>query len=148
MDSVINNYIFFYYLLFTCNTLVTQDGNLPLFLALENGNHGVCRELLKELSKEQINMHRPATGETGIHIGMRKKDIDMLRLMVDNGGDVDQQNVNIMLFYINHSINKIVILLFVVFSCVDTQINRKKVKLLFIWPPLWVMNSLSNSCTW
>nr|XP_046909522.1 uncharacterized protein LOC124490979 [Dermatophagoides farinae] len=69
-----------------------KDGNLPLFLALENGNHGVCRELLKESAKEQINMHKPETGETGIHIAIRKKDTDMLRLMVDNGGDVDQQN--------------------------------------------------------
>lgn len=65
-----------------------------MFHALENGNHGVCRELLHVLPKEQINMHKPSTGETGIHIGMAKKDIDMLRLMVDNGGDVDQQNVS------------------------------------------------------
>lgn len=72
-----------------------KDGNLPLFLALENGNHGVCRELLKESAKEQINMHVPQTGETGIHIAIRKKDTDMLRLMVDNGGDVDQQNVKL-----------------------------------------------------
>ena len=64
-----------------------------MFIALENGNHGVCRELLKELAKDQINLHKQNTGETGIHIAMRKKDIDMLRLMVDNGGDVDQQNV-------------------------------------------------------
>ncbi|XP_027200011.2 LOW QUALITY PROTEIN: uncharacterized protein LOC113794122 [Dermatophagoides pteronyssinus] len=69
-----------------------KDGNLPLFIALENGNHGVCRELLKELPKEQINTHKPETGETAIHIAIRKKDTDMLRLMVDNGGDVDQQN--------------------------------------------------------
>lgn len=70
-----------------------KDGNIPLFLALENGNHGVCRELLHVLGKEQINMHIPSTGETGIHIAMKKRDIDMMRLMVDNGGDVDQQNV-------------------------------------------------------
>ena len=71
-----------------------QDGNIPLFLALENGNHGVCRELLHVMPKEQINIHKPNTGETGIHIAMRKRDLDMLRLMVDNGGDVDQQNVS------------------------------------------------------
>lgn len=76
-----------------------KDGNLPLFLALENGNHGVCRELMKELAKEQINTHRPDNGETGIHIAIRKKDTDMLRLMVDNGGDVDQQNVNSFFFF-------------------------------------------------
>lgn len=71
-----------------------KDGYIPLFQALENGNHGVCRELLHAMAKEQINTHIPSTGETGIHIGLRKKDLDMLRLMVDNGGDVDQQNVS------------------------------------------------------
>ena len=76
------------------NIFSHQDGMLPLFLALEIGNHGVCRELLHALGKEQINTHVDSNGETGIHIATRKKDLDMLRLMVDNGGDVDQQNVS------------------------------------------------------
>ena len=100
-----------------------KDGNLPLFLALENGNHGVCRELLKESAKEQINMHKPETGETGIHIAIRKKDTDMLRLMVDNGGDVDQQNVSF--FYNSHFI--------LLFSVRYSISNRKMDKLHYIW---------------
>jgi ankyrin repeat protein len=38
-------------------------------------------------------MKRPSTGETAIHLAMKKKDLDMLRLLVDNGGNIDSQNV-------------------------------------------------------
>ncbi len=45
------------------------------------------------MAKEQVSMRRPDTGETAIHLAMKKKDLDMLRLLVDNGGNVDAQNV-------------------------------------------------------
>jgi len=60
-------------------------------------SHGLCRELLNQLGKEQTNMKRPSTGETALHIAMKKKDLDMMRLIIDNGGNIDSQNVRITL---------------------------------------------------
>ena len=45
------------------------------------------------MPKEQINMKRPSTEDTAIHLAIKKKDIDMLKLLVDNGGNVDLKNV-------------------------------------------------------
>lgn len=82
-----------------CNWLNVKDGNIALFLALETGNHGICRELLSVLAKEQTAIKRADTGDTAIHLAMKKKDIEMLRLLVDCGGSVDAQNVNMFAFH-------------------------------------------------
>jgi ankyrin repeat protein len=45
-------------------------------------------------------MKRPTTGETAVHIAMKKKDLDMLRLLIENGGNIDSQNVRIVFKFI------------------------------------------------
>ena len=62
-------------------------------MALDCGNHGVSRELLNVIPKEQTSMKRPTTGETALHLAMKKKDLEMMRLLVDNGANTDAQNV-------------------------------------------------------
>ncbi|RWS27838.1 ion channel nompc-like protein [Leptotrombidium deliense] len=69
-----------------------SDGNIPLFLAVETGNHGVCRELLMALPKEQTALVKPITLETTAHTATKKRDMEMLRLVVDAGCDVNARN--------------------------------------------------------
>lgn len=77
--------------------ITIKEGNIPLLLAADTGNHGVCQELLNAYPKEQISYLRPETGETALHIATRRKDMDMLKMMVDAGGDVNIQNVGLLL---------------------------------------------------
>lgn len=64
-----------------------------MFLALEVQNHGVSKLLLSEMAREQCAVKRPDTGECAIHIALRKKDFDMLRLVIELGGNINSQNV-------------------------------------------------------
>lgn len=75
------------------STYFLKDGNIPLLLAADTDNHGVCQELLSDLAKEQLSYRRPETEETAIHIATKHKDLDMLKMMVESGGDVNIQNV-------------------------------------------------------
>lgn len=70
------------------------DGNIPLFLAIETGNHGLCRELLNEMAKEQTVVKKPPNGDTALHMALAKRDVELLKLLVDCGADVDVQNVD------------------------------------------------------
>lgn len=72
-----------------------QDGNIPLFTAINGGNLGLCRELLLDMSIEQTNYHLPATGETSLHMAVAKRDMELLKMLVEFGGDVNEQDVSI-----------------------------------------------------
>lgn len=45
------------------------------------------------MAREQCAVKRPDTGECAIHIALRKKDFDMLRLVIELGGNINSQNV-------------------------------------------------------
>ncbi|KAL3269656.1 hypothetical protein HHI36_008719 [Cryptolaemus montrouzieri] len=68
-------------------------GKIPLLLAVEAGNQSMVRELLHVLSAEQLNT-QSATGDAAIHLAARRKDIDMVRILVDCGTPIDIQNGN------------------------------------------------------
>ncbi|KAH6936884.1 hypothetical protein HPB50_024047 [Hyalomma asiaticum] len=80
-----------------CSTLATsvlraQDGNIPLFLAVEAGNHGVCRDLLGAMTREQVCYVHPTTGNTALHLAARRRDLDIMRFLVECQSPINHQN--------------------------------------------------------
>lgn len=76
--------------MFDC--FVPQKGKIPLLLAVEAGNQSMCRELLSTQTAEQLKA-TTMNGDTALHLAARKRDLDMVRILVDYGTSVDIQNV-------------------------------------------------------
>ena len=53
----------------------------------------MCRELLSALPSEQLKCVTD-TGDTALHLAARRRDLDMVKILVDYGANVDSQNVN------------------------------------------------------
>lgn len=70
-----------------------QKGKIPLLLAVEAGNQSMCRELLSTQTAEQLKA-TTINGDTALHLAARKRDLDMVRILVDYGTSVDIQNVS------------------------------------------------------
>ncbi|PRD32516.1 UNVERIFIED_CONTAM: Ankyrin repeat and protein kinase domain-containing protein 1, partial [Trichonephila clavipes] len=68
------------------------DGKIPLFLAAESDNNSLCRELLTALSKEQLKFKTVDEGNTAMHLATQRKNGELLRLLLNSGGNVDAQN--------------------------------------------------------
>lgn len=71
-----------------------QKGKIPLLLAVEAGNQSMCRELLGQQTAEQLKATTD-NGDAAIHLAARRRDVDMVRILVDYGTNVDMQNVSI-----------------------------------------------------
>lgn len=69
-----------------------QKGKIPLLLAVEAGNQSMCRELLAQQAPDQLRA-TTTTGDSALHLAARRRDIDMVRILVDYGATVDMQNV-------------------------------------------------------
>ncbi|GIY84975.1 ankyrin-1 [Caerostris darwini] len=69
-----------------------KDGKIPLLIAAENDNNSLCRELLTALSKEQLKFRTVEEGNTVMHIATQRKNGELLRLLLNSGGNVDSQN--------------------------------------------------------
>ncbi|KAL1463243.1 hypothetical protein WDU94_015014 [Cyamophila willieti] len=70
---------------------VDGKGKIPLLLAVEAGNQSMCRELLSTQTSEQLKA-TTISGDTALHLAARKRDLDMVRILVDYGTSVDIQN--------------------------------------------------------
>nr|XP_012134976.1 PREDICTED: serine/threonine-protein phosphatase 6 regulatory ankyrin repeat subunit A-like [Megachile rotundata] len=70
---------------------VDGKGKIPLLLAVEAGNQSMCRELLAQQAPDQLRATTP-TGDSALHLAARRRDIDMVRILVDYGATVDMQN--------------------------------------------------------
>ena len=81
-----------------------QKGKIPLLLAVEAGNQSMCRELLGQQTAEQLKATTDS-GDAAIHIAARRRDVDMIRILVDYGTNIDMQNVSTD-FNINNSIGR------------------------------------------
>ncbi|KAF8791198.1 Ankyrin-1 like protein [Argiope bruennichi] len=69
-----------------------KDGKIPLLIAAESDNNSLCRELLTALSKEQLKFRTVEEGNTAMHIATQRKNGELLRLLLNSGGNVDVQN--------------------------------------------------------
>ena len=87
-DLVIRLSFSFLFLLFSF-----QDGNIPLFAAVEAGNLHVCRELLLQETEAQLKYTKPPLKDTALHLAARKRDNDLVKLFIEAGAVVDSQNV-------------------------------------------------------
>lgn len=79
-------------ILFKFQFFCSQKGKIPLLLAVEAGNQSMCRELLAQQAPDQLRATTPA-GDSALHLAARRRDIDMVRILVDYGAAVDMQNV-------------------------------------------------------
>ncbi|XP_058801376.1 serine/threonine-protein phosphatase 6 regulatory ankyrin repeat subunit A isoform X4 [Phymastichus coffea] len=70
---------------------VDGNGKIPLLLAVEAGNQSMCRELLSQQAPDQLKATTPS-GDTALHLAARRRDVDMVRILVDYGAAVDMQN--------------------------------------------------------
>ena len=53
----------------------------------------MCRELLAQQAPDQLKATTPA-GDSALHLAARRRDVDMVRILVDYGASVDMQNVS------------------------------------------------------
>ncbi|KAE8599772.1 hypothetical protein XENTR_v10017317 [Xenopus tropicalis] len=70
-----------------------KDGCIPLVLAIEAGNLGICKELLSATPEAQLRAVSKKSGDTALHVSCRKRDADAAKLLVEYGASVDCQNV-------------------------------------------------------
>lgn len=82
----------------------------------------MCRELLSALASEQLKCFTN-TGDTALHLAARRRDLDLVKILVDYGAAVDSQNVSIVLAQHNTRLG---------IRVNSTCINRVKVKLPYI----------------
>ncbi|GFG36261.1 hypothetical protein Cfor_08873 [Coptotermes formosanus] len=68
-----------------------SKGKIPLLLAVEAGNQSMCRELLGQQTAEQLKATTD-NGDAAIHLAARRRDVDMIRILVDYGTNIDMQN--------------------------------------------------------
>ena len=71
----------------------SQDGNIPLFAAIDAGNINVCRELLSHETEAQIKYVKKPLNDTALHLAGRRKDNDMVKMFIEAGATVDARNV-------------------------------------------------------
>lgn len=53
----------------------------------------MCRELLSTQAVEQLK-YKTKSGDMAIHLAAKRKDIDMIKILIDYGASVDSQNVS------------------------------------------------------
>ncbi|KAK1785501.1 hypothetical protein P4O66_018863 [Electrophorus voltai] len=69
-----------------------KDGCIPLLLAVEAGNVGIVKELLSSQSEPQLQAQRAGVGDTALHVCCRRKDIEIAKVLVEFGANLDFQN--------------------------------------------------------
>ncbi|XP_050428286.1 serine/threonine-protein phosphatase 6 regulatory ankyrin repeat subunit A isoform X2 [Adelges cooleyi] len=72
-------------------TIADGDGKIPLLLAVEAGNQSMCRELLSTQAAEQLK-YKTKSGDMAIHLAAKRKDMDMIKILIDYGAGVDSKN--------------------------------------------------------
>uniref|UniRef100_A0A5S6QGH4 ANK_REP_REGION domain-containing protein n=1 Tax=Trichuris muris TaxID=70415 RepID=A0A5S6QGH4_TRIMR len=70
-----------------------KEGKIPFLIACEHGNVAVCKELLIRCKEEQLNSVDPTTGNTPLHIACLQRNVDILRLLVEQSPNGNAKNL-------------------------------------------------------
>lgn len=88
-----------------CRLFKDADQNIPLLYAVEVGNHGLAKELLMEYAKEQLEARKNGNGDCAIHISAKRRDLELMKILIERGCDLNLRNVSLILkfpeFFIN-----------------------------------------------
>ena len=71
----------------------SKDGSIPLFYDIEALNYNVCKELLTSHVDEQLKAKTNVDKNTAIHLACISKDIEIIKLLVENEADINIVNV-------------------------------------------------------
>lgn len=69
-----------------------SEGNIPLSIAIQAGNEGTVQDLLSKLNREQLHFKRIINEDYAIHMATKQKDIEILKVVIDAGCNLDLQN--------------------------------------------------------
>ncbi|PFX27903.1 Ankyrin-3 [Stylophora pistillata] len=72
--------------------LLDKSGSIPVYLAIMAGNQQVVKELLSSQAEQQVKIARGINGDTLLHAAVRKREIDIAKILVEYGCPVDVQN--------------------------------------------------------
>ncbi|XP_032236532.1 serine/threonine-protein phosphatase 6 regulatory ankyrin repeat subunit A-like isoform X3 [Nematostella vectensis] len=75
-----------------CKLTVDKNGSTPLFLAVAVGNQQVVKELLLSQAEQQVNIVKGETGDTVLHAAIKRKDIEIAKILIEATCPVDVQN--------------------------------------------------------
>lgn len=68
------------------------EGYIPLLIAVQAGNEGAVQDLLSKLTREQLHFKRLINEDYVIHMATKQKDIEILKIVIDAGCNLDLQN--------------------------------------------------------
>lgn len=69
-----------------------SEGNIPLIIAVACGNEGAVQDLLLKLTRVQLHYKRLINDDYAIHMATKQKDLQILKLIIDAGCNLDLQN--------------------------------------------------------
>ncbi|KAK2716435.1 hypothetical protein QYM36_010851 [Artemia franciscana] len=69
-----------------------NEGQMPIHLAIENGNFNVVKELLQTHSEFQVTKECGSKCDTPLHLAARRKDLEMAKILLEFGAIVDARN--------------------------------------------------------
>lgn len=69
-----------------------SEGYIPLLIAVQAGNEGAVQDLLLKLTREQLHFKRLINEDYAIHMATKQKDIEILKIVIDSGCNLDLQN--------------------------------------------------------
>ncbi|XP_065062546.1 serine/threonine-protein phosphatase 6 regulatory ankyrin repeat subunit A-like isoform X2 [Rhopilema esculentum] len=71
-----------------------NEGNLPLHIAATTRNALLSKELLQSHAEEQLKAVNKEYLDTPLHVAARHKDVDIIKILVDNGANVAEKNTD------------------------------------------------------
>ncbi|XP_039272536.2 uncharacterized protein LOC120346782 isoform X1 [Styela clava] len=74
--------------------LPDKDGNIPLFLSIESGNQGACKDLLTSHSEQQLKYEKTGSLDIALHLACRRRDLEMVRMFADYNTPVNNKNAD------------------------------------------------------